>query len=187
MSTHTKLVNIVARLFAPPLSHSLPIVTTPQNHRVEGNVASAVTRSHHPAMPGPVVIDMPTPVKPIDTAALSNYLRIGRTYHPLCRHAFIEKQITGYYHYEQRVIYKTCAVAAAYAGAFGPQSIERPDFSYSMALWRLSQKVGYNLNTLIVHGPTGRRQPVAEEMMQLVDENHWTREGLVEWLESLDL
>lgn len=187
MSTRVKLANIAARLFAPPPGHSLPITSPPQNHITERSAASAATRPPQSGLPGPVIIDMPTPVKPVDTATLSNYLRIGRTYHPLCRHAFIEKQITGYYHYEQRVTYKTCAVAAAYAGAFGPQSIERPDFSYSMALWRLSQKVGYDLNTLIVHGPTGRRQPVAEEMMQLVDENHWTREGLVEWLESLGL
>lgn len=175
MSTRTKLVSIAARLFAPPLNTHLPIVAPPQEIIIT------------PRIPTPVIIDMPRPVRPVDTATLSNYLGIGRTYHPLCRHAFMEKRVIGYYHYEQRVQYSTCAVAAAYAGAFGPQAIERPDFSYSMALWRLSQKVGYDLNTRIVHGPTGRRQPVAEEMMQLVDDNRWTREGLVEWLESLGL
>lgn len=182
MSTRLKLANIAVRLFAPSLSSHLPMARPQQEL-----IVSRTDQSHYPAVPGPMIIDMPTPVKPVDTATLSNYLRIGRTYHPLCRHAFIEKRITGYYHYEQRVQYSTCAVAAAYAGAFGPQSIERPDFSYSMALWRLSQKVGYDLNQRIVNGPTGRRQPIAEEMMQLVDDNHWTREGLIEWLESLGL
>lgn len=183
MSTHTKLVNIAARLFTPPLTTHLPVVAPPQEI-IENSPARPYP---YLAAPTPIIIDMPPTVIPVDTATLSNYLRLGRTYHPLCRHAFIEKRVTGYYHYEQRVTYNTCAVAAAYAGAFGPQSIERPDFSYSMALWRLGQKVGYDLNQRVVHGPTGRRQPVAEEMMQLVDENFWTRDGLVEWLESLGL
>lgn len=182
MSTRLKLASIATRLFPPPFNTHLPIITPQQEF-----IGNHSDQPYYPAAPGPVVIDMPARVRPVDTATLSNYLRIGRTYHPLCRHAFIEQRMTGYYHYEQRVEYSTCAVAAAYAGAFGPQSIERPDFSYSMALWRLSQKVGYDLNTLIVNGPTGRRQSVAEEMMQLVDINHWSREGLVEWLESLGL
>jgi hypothetical protein len=30
--------------------------------------------------------------------------------------------------------FRTCALAAAYAGAFGQKSIEKPEFSYSMAV-----------------------------------------------------
>lgn len=118
---------------------------------------------------------------------LSHYLRIGRTYHGLCRHAFVEKSIIGYYQYERRVEFRTCAIAAAYAGAFGPTSIERPEFSYSMAIWRLSQQVGYDLEDLSVYGPTGRYQSVACELIELVDKDYWTREGVVEWLHSLKL
>jgi hypothetical protein len=91
----------------------------------------------------------------------------------------------GYYAYERREEWRTCALAAAYAGAFGPQSIERPDFSYSMALWRLSQRVGYNINACQVVGPTGRRNNLADEMIRLVDEDLWTRAGVADWVESL--
>ncbi len=119
--------------------------------------------------------------------ALSNYLSVGRAYHPLCRYVFIEKRTSGYYAYERKVIWHTCAIAAAYAGAFGPGTIEQPEFSYSMAVWRLSQRLGYALGAMAVTGPTGRRQPLAGEMMQLIDENWWNRAGIVEWLRTLRL
>lgn len=130
-----------------------------------------------------IIIDAPT--ERIETNTLSNFLRIGLKLHPLCRHSFVKKVITGYYHYDRKIQYQTCAVAAAYAGAFGPESIDDVQFSFSMATWRLSQKVGYDLNQLIVKGPTGRLNSVSQEMTQLVDENWWTREGVAEWLESL--
>lgn len=99
----------------------------------------------------------------------------------------MKQVVTGYYHYERKVRLQTCAVAAAYAGAFGPESITGAQFSYSMACWRLSQRVGYDIAQRIVTGPTGRRNNVAHEMTQLVDENWWTREGVAEWLRSLNL
>lgn len=119
------------------------------------------------------------------TRALAAFLSIGRTYHPLCRRTLIQRQVVGYYHYERHVVYKTGPLAATYAGAFGSQMVERPDFSYSMALWKLSQEVGCDLSQLWVNGPTGRCQPVIEEMTSLVDVDYWTRAGLVSWLESL--
>ena len=36
-------------------------------------------------------------------------------------------------------------------------------------------------------GPTGRRLPVAEEMIKLTDENLWTRRGVAAWLGSVGL
>ena len=137
--------------------------------------------------PTPIIIDIPAPRKQIQTNTLSNYLDQGQHMHPLCRHSFIERIELGYYHYERRTEWRTCALAAAYAGAFGPRSIERPEFSYSMALWQLSQKLGYDLNQTIVYGPTGRCQPVIDEMIQLIDADGWTREGVVQWLQSLHL
>ncbi|MCB8926119.1 MAG: hypothetical protein H6652_10905 [Ardenticatenaceae bacterium] len=116
---------------------------------------------------------------------LSNFLQIGRMYHSLCRNAFVEKVQIGYYAYERREEWRTCALAAAYAGAFGPQSIERPDFSYSMAIWRLSQRVGFDIGKREVVGPTGRHNNLADEMIKLVDENLWTRAGVAEWVASL--
>ena len=135
----------------------------------------------------PIIIDIPAPQRQTHTNTLSSYLDKGRQMHPLCRHSFIERVELGYYHYERRTEWRTCALAAAYAGAFGAHTIERPEFSYSMALWQLSQKLGYDLHQTIVYGPTGRCQPVIDEMVQLIDQDGWTREGVAQWLRSLNL
>lgn len=135
--------------------------------------------------PEPIIINMPAREPQPQTETLSGFLRVGRQYHPLCRSAFVEKVQIGYYAYERREEWRTCALAAAYAGAFGPQSIERPDFSYSMAIWRLSQRVGYDIGERRVIGPTGRHSNLADEMIKLVDENLWTRAGVVDWLASI--
>lgn len=138
-----------------------------------------------PQKPEPIIINVP-PARPhVQVNTLSNFLRIGRLYHPLCRNTFVERVQIGYYAYERREEWRTCALAAAYAGAFGPQSIEKPEFSYTMAIWRLSQLVGFDIGQHQVIGPTGRRNNVADEMIRLVDENLWTRAGVAEWLVSL--
>jgi hypothetical protein len=137
-----------------------------------------------PHQPEPIIIHLPHNEKK-QTETLSHFLRIGRLYHPLCRHAFVERVQIGYYAYERREEYRTCALAAAFAGAFGPQSIERPEFSYSMAIWRLSQRVGFDIGQRQVIGPTGRHNNLADEMIRLVDENLWTRTGVADWVESL--
>ncbi|MBX3058279.1 MAG: hypothetical protein KF770_17590 [Anaerolineae bacterium] len=132
--------------------------------------------------PVPTIVSIPA------TRPLSELIAIGRTYHPLCRHAFIEKRVTGYYHYERRVTWHTCALAAAVVGAYGPASIERDDFSYSEAIYLLARVIGYRADDVIVPGPTGRRvQPLADEIMQLVDFNMWSRAGVATWLEDLGL
>lgn len=113
---------------------------------------------------------------------LSKYLFVGRTHHDLCRNTFVEKIQHGYYAYERWIEWKTCAVAAAYAGAFGASSIEHPKFSYSMAVWRLSQLVGYDIGKYEITDPTGRTAPVAEVMIKLVDDNYWNRVGVFELL-----
>jgi hypothetical protein len=133
----------------------------------------------------PIIIPQLPEAPETTTDTLSNFLRIGRLYHPLCRTAFVEKVQIGYYAYERREEWRTCALAAAYAGAFGPQSIEKPDFSYSMAIWRLSQRVGFNIGERQVLGPTGRRNNLADEMIKLVDDNLWTRAGVADWVASL--
>lgn len=138
-----------------------------------------------PQKPEPIIINLPPEQTRTTNETLSYFLRLGRLYHPLCRNAFVERVQIGYYAYERREEWRTCALAAAYAGAFGPQSIERPDFSYSMAIWRLSQRVGYDLGACQVVGPTGRHNNLADEMIRLVDENLWTRAGVADWVESL--
>lgn len=138
-----------------------------------------------PQQSTPILITLPPDDTATQTAILSHFLRIGRLYHPLCRNAFVERVQIGYYAYERREEWRTCALAAAYAGAFGPDSIERPDFSYSMAVWRLSQRVGFDIGQRQVVGPTGRHNTLADEMIQLIDDNLWTRAGVAEWVASL--
>lgn len=116
-------------------------------------------------------------------AMLAGFLAIGRTYHERASvGSFVDKVTTGYYDYERRTEWRTCAVAAAYAGAFGPQVIEREAFSYSQAVWQLSDLVGHDLSQLHVLGPTDRVSAVLDEVVLLSDVNLWTRLGLVHWL-----
>jgi len=132
------------------------------------------------------VVTIPAPVyfaaySPL--AELARFLAIGRTYHARASiGSFVDKVQVGYYAYERREEWRTCAVAAAYAGAFGRDSIERDEFSYSMAIWELGDLVGYDLAELHVLGPTGRVSAVMDEMVLLTDTNLWTRLGLVHWL-----
>lgn len=141
----------------------------------------------------PVIITLPVAPTVEPQERLSNFLRIGRQYHPLApRGCFVwqrELEPYGRDYYialvgDHRPIH-TCALAAAYAGAFGPESVERPEFSYSMAVWRLSQRVGFDIGQFQVVGPTGRHNNLADEMIKLVDENLWTRAGVADWVESL--
>lgn len=140
-----------------------------------------------PQKPAPIIINVPQAQPYVQVNTLSNFLRIGRLYHPLCRNTFVERVQIGYYAYERREEWRTCALAAAYAGAFGPQSIEKPEFSYTMSIWRLSQLVGFDIGQRQVMGPTGRRNNLADEMIRLVDENLWNRAGVADWLASLSL
>ncbi|MCA9326755.1 hypothetical protein KC976_04120 [Candidatus Saccharibacteria bacterium] len=157
-----------------------PMVQWAEQKQMAGAVVSA----------GPLVTIPVPPVlipayEPGPDGRLSHYLQNGRLYHPLCRNAFVEHVQIGYYAYERREEWRTCALAAAYAGCFGPQSIEKPEFSYSMAIWRLSQRVGFDIGERQVVGPTGRHNNLADEMIKLVDENLWTRAGVAEWLTSI--
>lgn len=133
--------------------------------------------------PPPIII----PGRGHENGRLSDLILVGRTYHPLCRQAFVEKVQIGYYAYERREEWRTCTLAAAYAGAFGPDSIQRPDFSYTMAVWRLSQRLGYDIGKLQVVGPTGRHNSLANEMIELTDVNLWTRAGVAEWVSSIGM
>ena len=163
------------------------------------STGTAVVSLTKPSQPGPLetwplkcvvnvspVITIPAPIyfanySPL--AELARFLAIGRTYHKRAEvGSFVEKVQRGYYAYERREEWRTCAVAAAYAGAFGPDSVERGEFSYSMAIWELGDLVGHDLNELHVLGPTGRVSAVMDEMVLLTDTNYWTRLGLVHWL-----
>ena len=54
-----------------------------------------------------------------------------------------------------------------------------------MAIWRLSQLVGFDIGQRQIVGPTGRHNNLADEMIRLVDENLWNRAGVADWLVSL--
>lgn len=129
----------------------------------------------------PPVINIPSPAP---QRRLSDLLEAGRQLHPLCRNAFVERVEMGFYAYEKRTEWRTCALAAIYAALFGAASIQRPDFSYTQAVWRVSQRVGWGIGERMVVGPTGRRNNVADEMIKLIDENLWSRATVAEWLAS---
>ncbi|MEM7335904.1 MAG: hypothetical protein AAF490_27750 [Chloroflexota bacterium] len=146
-----------------------------------------------PAMPRETAVVEPqykltgTSVRTSRAHRLSALLRLGSQKHPLCRNNFIQKVVTGYYHYERETHIHTCAIAAAFVGAFGEQTVFDPQFSFSTAVLKLSQHTGIDLANTIVTGPTGRRNSIAKEMMALVDMNWWTREAVADWLESIGL
>jgi len=124
-------------------------------------------------------------VVPETKPTLADLIRIGSTYHPPCRNAFVEKVQLGYYAYEQRTEWRTCFIAAAYAGAFGPTSIERSTFSYTEAVFLLGEKVGYDLET-VVTDPTGKRGKLAERIIKLADDHLWTAQGVTTWLDKIE-
>lgn len=118
-------------------------------------------------------------------AWLGHWLAVGSQYHGPISDAFLGFQDSGYYHYERQRNWLTCAVAAAYAGAFGKESVEGDQsFSPSSAKWRLSHLLGVDLDGVVVTGPTGRTQPVLDEMIDLMDKDGWSREVIAEWLTS---
>ena len=156
-------------------------MTPPTAEMIKAEATAVITKPQ----PIPLVIDAPPSLA--KSISLSSYLRKGCRYHPLCRQSFVDKVVTGFYHYERTTHYHTCAVAAAYVGAFGPDAVTTPEFSYSMAIWRLSLKLGFDLHQVKVIGPTGRKAVVGQEMMQLVDVNWWTREAVADWLDTIGL
>lgn len=115
---------------------------------------------------------------------LGYFLATGRQMHDPISDAFVGYKDSGYYHYERRRNWLTCAVAAAYAGAFGAESIEEQRLSPSLVKWRLGHLIGVDLDTVTVTGPTGRTQPVLDEMISLMDTDGWSRAGIAEWLYS---
>jgi len=133
-----------------------------------------------PPPPLPLLIPEPKPRK-----TLAHFLRVGATYHPRCRNAFVEKVQIGYYAYERREEWRTCLLAAAYAGAFGPNSIERPQFSYTQAVFLLSEEVGYSLKT-VVTDPTGNSGPLADRIIKLADDHFWDENGVAKWLDRIE-
>lgn len=169
---------------APYLSAGTAVLPLTSQHPAAARPAQTwplkcvVAVSEVVTIPAPVYFGQYSPL-----AMLAGFLAIGRTYHARASiGSFVDKVQVGFYAYERREEWRTCAVAAAYAGALGPQVIERDEFSYSQAVWYLSDLVGYDLNELHVLGPTGRLSAVVDEMVLLTDTNLWTRLGLVHWL-----
>ncbi|MBK8899890.1 MAG: hypothetical protein IPM53_01780 [Anaerolineaceae bacterium] len=170
--------------------------------RDKANAATLTVQPYHPTdmtvvggerplpvqqKPEPIIIHLPPHETQTQTETLSNFLRVGRQYHPICRGKFVDKTVIGFYYYERRIEYRTCALAAAYVGAFGPSSVEDSDFSKSMALWKLKRKLGFDLEALKVTGPTGRNSSLAQELISLTDIDGWNRRGIAEWLETIGL
>lgn len=118
---------------------------------------------------------------------LSDLVWRGAQVHKQCRHGFVEQVICGHYAYSRRVSYRTNVVAAAWVGLLGPDVIEVDVFPYKMVIWQLNKALGYDIEKTIVDGPTGRRGSVVNEMIQLMDVDYWTREGVAIWLHDIGL
>lgn len=188
MTVRTKLQQFASKLFTPDSSSQPMTIQSEQTVMAPIRVRPNSSPAAH-ALTQPEVISIPQQtVRQGSSVPLSQLLRIGSFIHPLCRHSFVEQSICSPYAYSRRhVNYRTSALAASYVGAYGPHAIKEAEFSYSMAVWRMSRVVGYDITKLIVEGPTGRINSVADEMIQLTDEDYWTREGVAEWLESVGL
>ena len=118
--------------------------------------------------------------------SLAQLIAAGSAYHDAAAPgAFVEVLQVGYYAWERRIVYRTCPVAAAYVGAFGPDSIERPAFSYTQAIYRLSRRVGYDLEVPVVD-PLGKRGPLVERIIKLTDDHKWDRAGIIEWVSEVE-
>lgn len=172
---------------APPVIIEVAPQPTPDHFKKILEVAPLpiVVPQHLPVRQRPPTIRITMPQS--SPSILSYLLDVGRGYHAQCRNAFVEKVQYGYYAYERREEWRTCALAAIYAGAFGSESIQQPEFSYSQAVWRLSQRLGYDIGKRPVVGPTGRHNNLADEIMALNDVNKWSRAGIAEWLASQSL
>jgi hypothetical protein len=84
--------------------------------------------------------------------------------------------------------WRTCALAAAYAAAFGQATVETVAFSRTNAVFLLSGLVGYDIASQVVDGPTGRRGSTVEaELAKLIDDDLWTRQAVSAWLASIGL
>lgn len=117
-----------------------------------------------------------------DSFKLSTFLRIGSKKHPLSRNTFVNKT-KNESSYQPHVA--TSALAAAYVGAFGSDSIYDPQLSIQLAIWKLNQVLDMDLENTYVTGPTGRENSIAQEMTDLINLNWWTREGIANWLASI--
>lgn len=74
--------------------------------------------------------------RPANDAPMHHFLLYGCTLHAQALDSFVEVDDIGYYAHEKRTEWRTCAVAALYAGVYGRNVIERrhangtPIFSY---------------------------------------------------------
>ncbi|MCP5097426.1 MAG: hypothetical protein GY943_17920 [Chloroflexi bacterium] len=182
MAVSSTLKKAAGRLFKQQVGMETAVITPHQTVIMPQLIPQFQTSYQFPESD---VIDINP--QPITQSTLADYLFIGRQYHALCRHHFVEQVMHGHYAYSRYVEYRTCAIAAAYAGAFGSESIKSRKLSKSMAIWRLNQRVGYDLTSRMIVGPTGRTNTVADEMFKLIDVDYWTREGVADWLQVVGL
>lgn len=138
---------------------------------------------HGVVIPGqaqPTIIHMPTAQPAL--ATLSELILAGRRLHKVCRGGYVRKIRHGSYLYERWDEWTTCALAAAYAGAFGAKAVERDDWSPDEAIWKLEMVLGYNVRTQRITSPNRYETTIEKEIYHLVDAKMWSREGVALWL-----
>lgn len=180
-----KYLTLSAPARAPVITAPGPecAVTTPNNSSLAPVVIPGQAQAEDG--PPPIFIDNGSGAsqeRGAGLAGLARLILIGRQYHEAAGPgAFVEKIYQGYYGYERHTVYKTCAIAAAYAGAFGPKSIERPAFSYSQAVYTLSLLLNFDLKQTVTD-PAGGRGPLVVRIIKLTDVHYWDTAGIVAWL-----
>ncbi len=136
-----------------------------------------------------IVLKAPMPNSVPTHQKLSQLILSGRQHHPQAVGSFVEQVTAGYYAYEQRTEWRTCALAAAYVGAFGPNAINERT-GQSMVNAGLEPLIGYHPDMLTIAGPplpinggTAHHVRSVSATIQALNDNHgWTRLAIARWL-----
>ena len=151
-----------------PYGQNLPLALAP----VPDN---AIILGHHELV-------IPTHIHGQPTIRLSDAMKRAAMQFKQCHNTFIRKVTYGHYMYERKVQVQLCAISGAYAAEFGLEAIGPQGFSLTEAAFRLKLRIGYDILRVVVPGPTGRIQPLANEIIALNDQNGWSTIGIAEWL-----
>ena len=118
---------------------------------------------------------------------LSQLIETGRHYHTQAKGYFVQKWSNNHYFVKHRVEeLRTCALAAAYVGSYGPNSINER-ITRSMVEAELEPIIGYHPGLRIITCPVlydRRNQPyqgtssVSALVQYLNDQEGWTRAAI---------
>lgn len=152
---------------APSLPYALPL-DNPQTYPAPPPPVAVPQRIAIDAPPG--VQSAPRPASP---PKLSMLMERGRQYHPRAHKQWVEQRGNTYY---------TCALAAAYAGYFGPNSVF-PGMAPDMIMYELSQVTKIDLRESRAKSDDGRFYKLGTAIIEMNDTG-WSRAAIARWLRS---